>query len=110
VARALVSRPAVLFADEPTGNLDSGTGREVLSLLRGSVDELGQTVVMVTHDPGAATVADRVLFLKDGAIVLDRDRMSRDEIFDTIKELEEEGGSDDARAAADTQPRTSPRS
>ena len=109
VARALVSRPAVLFADEPTGNLDSGTGREVLSLLRGSVDELGQTVVMVTHDPGAATVADRVLFLKDGAIVLDRDRMSRDEIFDTIKELEE-GGSDDARAAADTQPRTSPRS
>ncbi len=92
VARALVSRPAVLFADEPTGNLDSGTGREVLSLLRGSVDELGQTVVMVTHDPGAATVADRVLFLKDGAIVLDRDRMSRDEIFDTIKELEEGGG------------------
>ena len=110
VARALVSRPAVLFADEPTGNLDSSTGREVLSLLRGSVDELGQTIVIVTHDPGAASVADRVLFLKDGAIVLDRDRMSRDEIFDTIKELEEEGGSDDARAAADTQPRTSPRS
>ncbi len=93
VARALVSRPAVLFADEPTGNLDSRTGREVLGLLRGSVDELGQTIVMVTHDPGAATVADRVLFLKDGAIVLDRDRMSRDEIFDTIKELEGADGS-----------------
>ena len=110
VARALVSRPAVLFADEPTGNLDSSTGREVLSLLRGSVDELGQTIVIVTHDPGAATVADRVLFLKDGAIALDRDRMSRDEIFDTIKELEGGAGSDGRRAAGDTQPRTSPRS
>ena len=95
VARALVSKPAVLFADEPTGNLDSGTGREVLALLRRSVDELGQTIVMVTHDPGAATVADRVLFLKDGAIVLDRDRMSRDEIFDTIKELEDDESSSD---------------
>jgi putative ABC transport system ATP-binding protein len=110
VARALVSRPAVLFADEPTGNLDSSTGREVLSLLRGSVDELGQTIVIVTHDPGAASVADRVLFLKDGAIALDRDRMSRDEIFDTIKELEGGAGSDGRRAAGDTQPRTSPRS
>jgi len=88
VARALVSRPAVLFADEPTGNLDSRTGQEVLSLLRRSVDEFGQTIVMVTHDPGAATIADRVLFLKDGEIVLDRDRMDRDEIFDTIKDLE----------------------
>jgi putative ABC transport system ATP-binding protein len=88
VARALVSRPAVLFADEPTGNLDSRTGQEVLNLLRRSVDEFGQTIVMVTHDAGAATIADRVLFLKDGEIVLDRDRMSRDEIFDTIKGLE----------------------
>ena len=88
VARALVGRPSVLFADEPTGNLDSRTGREVLDLLRRSVDEFGQTIVMVTHDPGAATIADRVLFLKDGRIVLDRDRMGRDEIFDTIKELE----------------------
>jgi putative ABC transport system ATP-binding protein len=88
VARALVSKPAVLFADEPTGNLDSHTGREVLALLRRSVDEFGQTIIMVTHDPGAATIADRVLFLKDGAIVLDRDGMSRDEIFDTIKDLE----------------------
>jgi len=88
VARALVSRPAVLFADEPTGNLDSRTGREVLDLLRRSVDEFGQTIVMVTHDPGAATVADRVLFLTDGRVVLDRDHMGRDEIFDTIKGLE----------------------
>jgi putative ABC transport system ATP-binding protein len=88
VARALVSKPAVLFADEPTGNLDSRTGRQVLDLLRRSVDELGQTIIMVTHDPGAATEADRVLFLKDGRIVLDRDRMSRNEIFDTIKQLE----------------------
>ena len=78
----------MLFADEPTGNLDSRTGQEVLSLLRRSVDEFGQTIVMVTHDPGAATIADRVLFLKDGEIVLDRDRMDRDEIFDTIKDLE----------------------
>jgi putative ABC transport system ATP-binding protein len=92
VARALVSRPAVLFADEPTGNLDSRTGQEVLDLLRRSVDEFGQTIVMVTHDPGAATIADRVLFLKDGEIVLDRDRMSRDEIFDTIKGLEHSNG------------------
>jgi putative ABC transport system ATP-binding protein len=88
VARALVSRPAVLFADEPTGNLDSRTGQEVLSLLRRSVDDFGQTIVMVTHDGGAAAIADRVLFLKDGEIVLDRDRMSRAEIFDTIKDLE----------------------
>ena len=100
VARALVTRPAVLFADEPTGNLDSRTGREVLDLLRRSVDEFGQTIVMVTHDPGAATIADRVLFLKDGAIVLDHDRMGRDEIFDTIKQLEgAEGGPETAEVA-----------
>ena len=100
VARALVTRPAVLFADEPTGNLDSRTGREVLDLLRRSVDEFGQTIVMVTHDPGAATIADRVLFLKDGAIVLDHDRMGRDEIFDTFKQLEgAEGGPETAEVA-----------
>ena len=98
VARALVSRPAVLFADEPTGNLDSRTGQEVLSLLRRSVDEFGQTIVMVTHDPGAATIADRVLFLKDGRIVLDRDRMGRDEIFDTIKGLERADGRPEVRS------------
>ena len=92
VARALVSRPEVLFADEPTGNLDSRTGRQVLDLLRRSADEFGQTIVMVTHDPGAATIADRVLFLKDGGIVLDRDHMDGDEIFDTIKDLEGDDG------------------
>ena len=71
VARALVSRPSVLFADEPTGNLDSQTSDDVLSLLRDSVDELGQTTVMVTHDPHAASIADRVVVLADGQIVAD---------------------------------------
>ncbi|MEZ5126651.1 MAG: ABC transporter ATP-binding protein [Thermoleophilia bacterium] len=88
VARALITRPSVLFADEPTGNLDSRTGGEVLDLLRRSVDEFGQTIIMVTHDAGAASIADRVVFLKDGQIVLDRARMSRDAIYDTIKHLE----------------------
>ena len=88
VARALITQPAVLFADEPTGNLDSRTGGEVLRLLRRSVDEFGQTVIMVTHDAAAASIADRVVFLKDGRIVLDRERMSRDAIYDTIKDLE----------------------
>lgn len=88
VARALITRPAVLFADEPTGNLDSRSGNEVLRLLRRSVDEFGQTVIMVTHDASAASIADRVVFLKDGRIELDRERMSRDAIYDTIKYLE----------------------
>jgi len=88
VARALVSRPAVLFADEPTGNLDSRTGDEVLRLLRRSVDDLGQTIIMVTHDAHAAATADRILFLKDGEIVVDRGRMTRDEIYDVMKSLE----------------------
>ncbi len=69
VARSLVTRPTVLFADEPTGNLDSTTGMEILELLRASVDERGQTIVMVTHDPRAARFADRVLHLADGEIV-----------------------------------------
>ncbi|MEV5885901.1 ABC transporter ATP-binding protein [Streptomyces sp. NPDC052020] len=73
-ARALVSRPELIFADEPTGNLDSRSGLEVLGFLRGAVDDLGQTVVMVTHDPGAAAHSDVVLFLADGRIV---DRMER---------------------------------
>lgn len=68
-ARALVSKPEIIFADEPTGNLDSRSGAEVLSFLRRSVREFGQTIVMVTHDPGAAAYADRVLFLADGRIV-----------------------------------------
>jgi putative ABC transport system ATP-binding protein len=69
IARALLPRPTVLFADEPTGNLDSTTSRDVLELLRNSVDELGQTIVMVTHDPQAAAQADRILFLADGRVV-----------------------------------------
>ena len=69
VARALVSRPSVMFADEPTGNLDSTTSGEILALLRDSVDSLGQTTVMVTHDARAAAIADRILFLDDGLIV-----------------------------------------
>jgi putative ABC transport system ATP-binding protein len=72
VARALVSRPAVVFADEPTGNLDSKASAEVLRMLRLSVDDLGQTVIMVTHDPEAADVADRTVVLTDGVIVEDR--------------------------------------
>jgi len=91
VARALASRPAVLFADEPTGNLDSHTGEEVLQLLRSSSDKLGQTIVMVTHDAHAATYADRIVFLKDGVIAHDCGRLGRDEIYDVIKSLEDVG-------------------
>jgi putative ABC transport system ATP-binding protein len=74
VARALASRPAVVFADEPTGNLDSKTSEEVLALLRRSVDEFGQTIIMVTHDPDAAAVADRTITLTDGQVSGDEDR------------------------------------
>ena len=74
IARALISRPTVVFADEPTGNLDSKTGGEILELLRNSVESLGQTTVMVTHDPYAAAIADRILFLADGLIVRDMPR------------------------------------
>jgi putative ABC transport system ATP-binding protein len=87
VARALVSRPTVMFADEPTGNLDSRTGEEILSLLRESVDALGQTTVMVTHDAHAAAIADRVLFLADGEIVRDIPRSSAREILATLEEV-----------------------
>ena len=69
IARALVTRPTILFADEPTGNLDSKTGGEILELLRDSADAYGQTIVMVTHEPRAAAIADRILFLADGLIV-----------------------------------------
>ncbi|NED50362.1 ABC transporter ATP-binding protein, partial [Micromonospora aurantiaca] len=68
-ARALASRPEIIFADEPTGNLDSRSGAEVLGFLRDSVRQMGQTIVMVTHDPSAAAYADQVLFLSDGQIV-----------------------------------------
>jgi putative ABC transport system ATP-binding protein len=87
VARALVSRPTVLFADEPTGNLDSHTSAEILGLLRGAVDTYGQTTVMVTHDPGAATIADRILFLADGVIVKELGRSTQHEILDTLSEV-----------------------
>ena len=81
IARALVSKPTVVFADEPTGNLDSTTSHEILELMRASVDEYGQTMVMVTHDPRAAAMADRVLFLADGCIVNDIPRSSQHEIL-----------------------------
>jgi putative ABC transport system ATP-binding protein len=87
VARALVSKPTVLFADEPTGNLDSQTSSEILGLLRGAVDTYGQTTVMVTHDPRAATIADRVLFLADGVIVNELGRSSQAEILDALSEV-----------------------
>ncbi len=88
VARALVSQPSIIFADEPTGNLDSTTGSEVLNFLRSAVDDLGQTLVMVTHDAGAASRADRVLFLADGCIVDEMANPTSDAIFDKIKDLE----------------------
>jgi putative ABC transport system ATP-binding protein len=81
IARALVSRPTVVFADEPTGNLDSKTGAEILELLRSSAEDLGQTMVMVTHDAQAATIADRVMFLADGRIVEELRRSPAPEIL-----------------------------
>jgi putative ABC transport system ATP-binding protein len=87
VARALVSRPSVMFADEPTGNLDSRTSGEILALLRDAVDMLGQTTVMVTHDAHAAAIADRVLFLADGDIVRDLGPSSAHEILATLEEV-----------------------
>ena len=87
IARALLSRPTVLFADEPTGNLDSNASDEILALLRRSVDTVGQTVVMVTHDPKAAAIADRLLFLSDGQIVKDLAGADENEIVDAMKDL-----------------------
>jgi putative ABC transport system ATP-binding protein len=87
VARALVSRPTVMFADEPTGNLDSTTSGEILALLRHSVDALGQTTVMVTHDAHAAAIADRVLFLADGDVVRDVGRCSAHDILELLEEV-----------------------
>jgi putative ABC transport system ATP-binding protein len=85
VARALIHRPAVVFADEPTGNLDSQSSDEVLGLLRQAVDEFGQTVVMVTHDPHAASVADRIVVLSDGRIVHDGAGVSTEGVLDLMK-------------------------
>jgi putative ABC transport system ATP-binding protein len=87
IARALVSRPTVVFADEPTGNLDSTTSGEILELLRDSVESLGQTTVMVTHDARAAAIADRILFLADGLIVKDLGSATEQEVIDAMHEL-----------------------
>ncbi len=87
IARALISRPTVVFADEPTGNLDSKTGTEILELLRSSVERLGQTTVMVTHDPYAAAIADRILFLADGLIVRDMPNAEASAVIAAMDEL-----------------------
>jgi putative ABC transport system ATP-binding protein len=88
VARALVSKPTVVFADEPTGNLDSKASADVLVLLRQAVDEFGQTVIMVTHDPAAAAHADRLITLQDGAIVNDAAPGSADEVIELMKQID----------------------
>ncbi|HEX2176992.1 MAG TPA: ABC transporter ATP-binding protein [Nocardioidaceae bacterium] len=87
-ARALVSRPEIVFADEPTGNLDSHSGAEVLGFLRRSVDEFGQTIVMVTHDPVAASYTDRVVFLADGRIVDEIRNPTADDVLERMKTLD----------------------
>ncbi len=87
VARALASRPEIVFADEPTGNLDSRTGAEILSFMRTAVREFGQTIVMVTHDPVAASYADRAVFLADGRIVDDLDDPTTDSVIDRIRTI-----------------------
>ncbi len=88
VARALVSKPAVVFADEPTGNLDSKASDDVLKLLRQAVDEFGQTVIMVTHDPVAAAHADRLITLRDGRIVHDDTPGSADDVIELMKQID----------------------
>jgi putative ABC transport system ATP-binding protein len=85
VARALVSRPEIVFADEPTGNLDSRSSGEILAFLRQAVDELGQTIVMVTHDPTAAAYADTVLFLSDGRVVDGMEQPTAQSVLDRLK-------------------------
>jgi putative ABC transport system ATP-binding protein len=87
LARALVTRPTILFADEPTGNLDSKTGGEILELLRSSVDTYGQTTVMVTHEASAAVIADRILFLADGLIVRELTGASQNDVLDVMSSL-----------------------
>ena len=91
MARALVTRPDLIFADEPTGNLDSRSATELLTQIRRAVDEYSQTVVMVTHDPRAAAYADRVLFLADGRLVRELLEPTADRILDAIRELGEDG-------------------
>jgi putative ABC transport system ATP-binding protein len=87
VARALVSQPTILFADEPTGNLDSTMSEEILAVMRDTVDSYGQTTVMVTHDASAAGIADRVLFLADGHIVEDKTGLSEHDVLETMERL-----------------------
>ena len=89
VARALASRPQIIFADEPTGNLDSRSGAQILDFMRRAVRELGQTIVMVTHDPIAAAYADSVLFLADGRLVDRVDAPTAESVLDRIKTLGE---------------------
>jgi len=88
VSRALASQPEIIFADEPTGNLDSTTGGEILAFMRRAVREFGQTIVMVTHDPVAASYADHVVFLADGKIVTTLDDPTPDTVLDTMKSLD----------------------
>jgi putative ABC transport system ATP-binding protein len=87
IARAILSRPTVMFADEPTGNLDSRSSAEILELLRRSVDDYGQTTVMVTHDASAATIADRIVFLADGLVVRTLGPSTAPEILDALSEV-----------------------
>src|SRR4029079_2955083 len=91
VARALAARPEIIFGDEPTGNLDSRAGAEILGFLRRSVDELGQTIVMVTHDPVAAAYADRVLYLADGRIVDDMASPNADKVLERMRSFDAHG-------------------
>jgi putative ABC transport system ATP-binding protein len=91
VARALAARPEIIFGDEPTGNLDSRAGAEVLGFLRRSVDELGQTIVMVTHDPVAAAYADRIVFLADGRIVDEMTDPTADRVLDRMRTFDAQG-------------------
>jgi putative ABC transport system ATP-binding protein len=100
-ARALVSRPDIVFADEPTGNLDSHSGAEVLGFLRRSVDEFGQTVVMVTHDPVAASYTDRVVFLEDGRIVDELRNPTAEAVLERMKTLDGRLGGTRAVAASE---------